>query len=283
MPELPEVETVRRGLEKRLPGLRITRAQVLKPMSIGYPKPRKFEGGLAGKQFAAIQRRGKYLICALDGGDRLCVHLGMSGRLTLMDKHPPVNSHVRVRIFLSDDRELRFEDMRIFGRMWYLPAKDTFEEIIPGLASLGREPLENLDVEYLKQSLAKRKQNIKAVLLDQTVIAGLGNIYADETLFLSGVHPERPAQSLKTDELARLIDNAREVLQNAIGLGGSTLRNYVDSDGVNGNYQHTAYVYARKGEPCRTCASKIEMVRLAGRSSHYCPQCQPFKKRRKNK
>jgi formamidopyrimidine-DNA glycosylase len=167
--------------------------------------------------------------------------------------------------------------MRVFGRLWYKPADMSFEQVVPALAELGVEPLTDLTAAGLGQSLAKKKQAIKSALLDQTVVAGIGNIYADESLFRAGIHPLKPAGALKKPELERLVKEIKLVLLNAIEHRGSSFSDYKDADGVNGNYQNEALVYGRTGLKCRVCTMKIERLRIGGRSSHFCLKCQPLK------
>jgi formamidopyrimidine-DNA glycosylase len=282
MPELPEVETVRRGLEQNLAGDAIVGVEVLREASIAYPDIESFARELAGHKFGKVLRRGKYLLLKLDGGTGLACHLRMSGRLLVRNgKHEP--SFLRVRILLASGRELHFEDMRVFGRLWFKPKGKSFEDIIPSLTALGVEPLTDLSGSYLVQAFSGKAQAVKTALLDQHIIAGVGNIYADESLFLSGLHPTLAAGSLSAAQLERLADNVVAVLEAAIKSGGSSLRDYTDANGVNGNYQRQAWVYGRKGEPCRQCGSAIERIKLNGRSSHFCAKCQPLKKSRKKK
>lgn len=283
MPELPEVETVRRGLERQLPGQSVTSVEVLRTDSIAYPAPRKFAELLVGHKFQKLVRRGKYLLIQLDENAGLAVHLRMSGRLLLVDRKVKAGPHLRVRIGISDGRELRFEDMRVFGRLWYVPAGCPFDEVVSGLKELGLEPLEMLSAGHLKEAFANRTQAIKSSLLDQTVIAGIGNIYADESLFEAGINPLRSARDLSLNELDRLTEKIKIVLQRAIDLGGSSIKDYTDSSGVNGSYQHSSLVYGRAGQPCRVCSTAIERIRLVGRSTHYCKQCQPSLKKRQRK
>lgn len=276
VPELPEVETIKCGLEAEILGLGIVSVQVLRPASVGFPSPGKFSAGLRGKSFASISRRGKYLLIKLSPEGLLVVHLRMSGRLLAMAKGQRKSNHVRIRFQLTAGKELVFEDMRVFGRIWYIGPGKKVEEVVSGLGDLGPEPLsDEFDSTYLLRCLNKRSGPIKAALLDQSLLAGVGNIYADESLFLSGIHPGRSARSLKERELENLIFNIRAVLRKAIERGGSTLRDYVGATGVNGNYQHQALVYGRAGKPCRECQFAIEKLKIAGRSSHFCPRCQP--------
>lgn len=279
MPELPEVETVCRGLNRRLPGHTVQAVKVLRQDSIGYPEPRDFSSKLKGHVFKQARRRGKYILIDLSNDAGLAVHLRMSGRLLLVDKDWEKGNFLRVNILLDKERELRFEDMRVFGRLWYVPKGMSFEDVIPTLAELGAEPLEGLAPQLLKDLFAGRKLAVKAALLDQRLIAGIGNIYADEALFLAGVNPLKPAGAVTRSELACLSEVIPKVLNRAIDLGGSTLRDYVDSEGVNGNYQDDSWVYGRKGKGCKICGKQIETAKIAGRTAHFCPQCQARSRR----
>jgi len=300
MPELPEVETVRRGLEALLKGDAIKSARVLREASIEYPDVRTFEKSVRGHSFVSVARRGKYLLLQLDDEAGLACHLRMSGRLIVRQgavKKSPKKSasgegakvdtrepqFLRVIFHLESGRELHFEDMRVFGRLWYKPKGASFEQIIPTLAELGVEPFDDLDGKYLQKAFSKKVQAIKTALLDQRVLAGVGNIYADESLFLSGLHPATAAKLIKLHQLELLSNNIKMVLERAIISGGSTLRDYSDSSGVNGKYQNEALVYGREGEPCRKCGALIERMKLGGRSSHYCPFCQPKARATKKK
>lgn len=274
MPELPEVETVRRGLARALTGDRIELVEVLRDQSVAYPDPEKFSSVLVGHSFVDVRRRGKYLLIELDGGAGLACHLRMSGRLLVREAGFDEPRFLRVRILLASGRELHFEDMRVFGRLWYKPKRSSFEKIIPTLAELGAEPLEGLDGAYLARVLAGKGRAIKTVLLDQSVLAGVGNIYADEALFLSKISPVTPAGKIGRKKLDLLAETIVEVLDKAIASGGSTLRDYSGVDGVNGNYQHQAWVYGREDEPCRVCRTAIRRLKINGRSSHFCPGCQ---------
>jgi formamidopyrimidine-DNA glycosylase len=296
VPELPEVETVRRGLDALLRGDAIKSAKVLREASIAFPAVDDFVKKIKGHRFGNVLRRGKYLLIELDRGAGLACHLRMSGRLIVRDgqnagakrkvkESPAVRQpqFLRVVFYLESGRELHFEDMRVFGRLWYKPAGASFEQVIPTLAELGVEPLEALDGLYLQKAFSNKVQAIKTALLDQRVLAGVGNIYADESLFLTRLHPTTAAKRLKLAELELLSSNIKMVLARAIVSGGSTLRDYSDSSGVNGSYQHEALVYGREGQPCRECGSLIERLKLGGRSSHYCPYCQPKPRTMKKK
>lgn len=283
MPELPEVETVRLGLEKFLVGDSFVSVEVLRKDSVGYPAVKDFVKGLTGRSVVAAKRRGKYLLIELDSNAGLGVHLRMSGRLIVADKKHREAQFLRVLIKLKSGRELRFEDMRVFGRMWYVPPGEDFLAVIPALQELGPEPLDGLSPDYLVAAFKNKKQAIKTALLDQTIIAGLGNIYADEVLFQTGIHPLSLAGSVTDKEAANLVVAIEKTLRKAIKHGGTTLRDYANSEGVNGNYQHQSWVYGREDEPCRVCGTEIERMKLAGRSAHFCGQCQKKLRVRKAK
>jgi formamidopyrimidine-DNA glycosylase len=284
VPELPEVETVCRGLQRLVVGDTISDAKVLRSDSIAYPAPEQFVRSVRNHKIEKVWRRGKYILIDLDGGAGLAVHLRMSGRLMVVERKAPPERFLRVRMGLGSGRDLRFEDMRVFGRIWYVPKGKKFEDIIPTLQELGIEPLQDLDGKHLSRVLEGKKQAIKTALMDQRVIAGVGNIYADEALFRANIHPLRAAGSLQMKELNKLAEVVREVLENAIRARGTTLRDYRDSEGVNGNYQHSSLVYGRFGQPCKVCGREIERTKIGGRSSHFCTNCQPMpRQRKKNK
>lgn len=275
MPELPEVETVASGLRQMLVSEEVASVEVFRKESVAYPSQRaKFCRMLLGKVVIGVSRRGKYLIIELSDDDQLVVHLRMSGRLLIKEKGAVQDRFLRVCIKLQSGKELHFEDMRVFGRMWYVPSQAQLTDIVSGISTLGVEPLTDLSHSYLKKRLARKKQPIKNALLDQRIIAGIGNIYADESLFLAGIYPLREAGSLSAREVKRLVETVREVLSSAIVLGGSTLRDYRKADGINGNYQGSAWVYGRFKMECRICSSSIDRVKLAGRSTHFCRSCQ---------
>ncbi|WNC22778.1 DNA-formamidopyrimidine glycosylase [Thermosynechococcus sp. PP22] len=276
MPELPEVETVRRGLEVVTLGQPIVGVEVLLARSIALPEePQAFIDHLRDRALQQWQRRGKYLLATLDDGSHLVIHLRMSGQLLWLTDPVPLCSHTRVRWFFATGAELRFVDQRTFGRCWWIPAHCRPETAIPTLASLAPEPLsEAFTVWFLAERLVHYRRALKTALLDQTVVAGMGNIYADESLFLSGLHPALPTYTLTIEQIVHLHQVIRQVLREAIAAGGTTIRSFVTPAGVNGRYGGQAWVYGRKGEACRVCGTTIERLRLAGRSSHYCPRCQ---------
>jgi formamidopyrimidine-DNA glycosylase len=291
VPELPEVETVRQGLNQFTLNQEVTGGDVLLNRTIAYPlSVGEFLSGLKGTAIAQWHRRGKYLLAELIQKRReidlsslthqqpagwLGVHLRMTGQLLWLHSDEPLHKHTRVRLFLAGERELRFVDQRTFGQMWWVPPPVAIESVITGLGRLGPDPFSaDFSVEYLAGKLQNRRRPIKNALLDQSVVAGIGNIYADEALFRSGVQPEALCTDLQPQQIARLRTAIVEVLEASIAAGGTTFSNFLNVQGVNGNYSGVAWVYNRAGKPCRVCSTPIQRLRLAGRSSHFCPQCQ---------
>ncbi|MBE9127995.1 MULTISPECIES: DNA-formamidopyrimidine glycosylase [unclassified Coleofasciculus] len=281
MPELPEVETVCQGLNQVTLAQPIQGGDVLLSRTIAYPvSVDEFLAGLQDSAIAQWQRRGKYLLAQLtrsdgDKGGWLGVHLRMSGQLLWSDRHKSLQKHTRVRLFFPENRELRFVDQRTFGRMWWIPPSEKPETIITGLQKLGPEPFSaDFSVDYLQKKLQKSQRLIKTALLDQALVAGVGNIYADEALFLSGIRPDTPSATLTLEQIERLRSAVIQVLQAGIDAGGTTFSSFRNVGGINGNYSGVAWVYGRAREPCRVCNSAIERLKLAGRSSHFCPNCQ---------
>jgi formamidopyrimidine-DNA glycosylase len=271
LPELPEVETIRRGLEAGVRGRRVVKVAVLSPRAVG-GAAQCFAAALAGERVASLGRRGKYLLFGLDGGGAMVGHLRMTGRLRLVRAGDPVAPHTRLVWSLSGGRELRFEDVRQFGRFWYVAPG---EDLPRGLRELGPEPLgEEFRAEHLARRLVGRRAPLKALLLDQRVVAGLGNIYVDEALFRARLAPTRPAGGLAAEELERLCAAIRHVLEDALRRGGTTLRDYQDARGRPGGYGECLMVYGRQGQPCRACGAEVVKVRVAGRGTHLCPRCQ---------
>jgi formamidopyrimidine-DNA glycosylase len=270
MPELPEVETVARGLRRLLLGRTITGATVHWPRTVACPPLDEFCAQVTGRRVVAVGRRAKYIVIGLDRG-YLLIHLKMSGRLHVVPAGQPLGKHTRALFDLDDGSQLRFEDIRKFGRIYLV---DDLEQVTAGL---GPEPLtDDFSLDDLRRLLARRSGRLKALLLNQQFLAGLGNIYADESLFAARLSPLRPANSLTPDEQARLYESIRGVLSSAIASGGTTLddQGYTDVDGLAGAYQQRIAVYGRRGQPCLICGTPIERVIVAGRSTHFCPQCQ---------
>lgn len=279
MPELPEVETIARSLGPRLRGRAIAAIELLH-------RPLLRRGGregleaVRGRRVLGVRRRGKMLLVECQGGRTLAFHLKMTGQFLFAKEGEPRDKHTRLVLRFEDGRdELRFRDVRKFGFLLCLEGPP--ESACGELATLGPEPLE-VGLPEFAAILGARKSRIKALLLDQTRIAGIGNIYADEMLFAARVHPETPASSLRPEAVGRLHAAVREVLGAAVAAGGSTLSDdgYRDADGNAGGFQLSHKVYGRAGEPCAACGAPIRMTRVAGRSSHFCPRCQRKKARR---
>jgi formamidopyrimidine-DNA glycosylase len=281
VPELPEVETVCRGLNKLTQGQVIQGGEVLLKRTLAYPlSASEFCQNIKGAAIADWHRRGKYLLARLTNASSesagwLGVHLRMTGQLLWLEKDRPLQKHARIRLFMESDRELRFVDTRTFGKVWWVPPQNDPETIITGLKKLGVEPLSpDFSRQYLQQKLQNSHRPIKTFLLDQEIIAGIGNIYADEALFKSQLRPTAIAKDLTPKQIERLRLAIVEVLQTAIDKGGTTFSDFRDVTGINGNYGGVAWVYGRHNEPCRLCGTAIERLKLSGRSAHFCPQCQ---------
>ncbi len=275
MPELPEVETVVRGLRETLPGRRILAARLGKTDFID--DPAALEQHVPGKRIEAVRRMGKFLVFDLDSGvgsaaeqHHLIVHLGMTGQLMTMPREAPAAAHTHVYFELDDGRDLRYIDPRRFGRMALVTAEG-HQEV---LGNLGVEPLEISEGD-LRAKLAGRRSRIKALLLDQSVLRGMGNIYSDECLWWAHIHPSRLAANLDSDAVRRLHKAVRKVLNEAIAKRGSSISNYRDSNGDMGEFQARHRVYQRTGKKCFRCATLIRHNIVAGRSTHFCPKCQP--------
>ena len=281
MPELPEVETVRRGLSRVSLSQPVQGGEVRLARTIEFPEESDdFLTQIMGLQITAWHRRGKYLLGELqtangDAAGWLGVYLRMTGQLLWVDKDEAVQTHCRVRLFFGDNRELRYVDQRTFGRLWLVPLGRPVEAVMTGLQRLGPEPFsDEFSVPYLKAALKGRQRPIKNALLDQRLVAGIGNIYADEALFISGIRPKVASAALGKTRIERLHEAVVQVLKTSIESGGTTFSDFRDVHGTNGNYGGVAWVYGREGEPCRRCGHEIERIQLAGRSAHYCPKCQ---------
>ena len=282
MPELPEVETVRRGLLPVMEGRTILQAQVNRP-DLRWPLPERMAERLTGQRVLALRRRSKYLLADLSGGETLLVHLGMSGRMLVSGAmlgafhhdHPAPQKHDHVVLDMGQGARITFNDPRRFGAIDLMTAGA--EGTHPLLAKLGPEPLGNdFNEDHLASRLAGRRVPIKQALLDQHIVAGLGNIYVCEVLHRAGIHPTRAAGEVTTAEVAQLVPLIREVLQEAISAGGSSLRDYRQTDGELGYFQHAFRVYDRSGDSCATegCPGTIGRIVQGGRSSFFCPCCQ---------
>jgi formamidopyrimidine-DNA glycosylase len=271
MPELPEVETIARGLAKRVSG------EVIESVWLGrHPQPLKspaheIAAALEHSRIATVRRMGKHIVFDLEkrkvhsAQAQWIVHLGMTGRLQVCEPQAEVLKHTHAILKLASGRELRFVDPRRFGRLSVARAG--------GFDAAGIEPLE-ADLDRFLTLFRGRKTPIKSALLNQKLLRGVGNIYADESLFRAGIRPRRRASTISSDQLARLLASVKEVLREAIALGGSSISDYVDADGEEGFFQLQHRVYGRQGEPCLVCKTPIKRIVIGGRSSHYCPKCQ---------
>ncbi|GGE17536.1 formamidopyrimidine-DNA glycosylase [Marinithermofilum abyssi] len=273
MPELPEVETVRRTLEKLVIGKTVDRVSVHLPRIVKEPPdPVLFGQLLEGETINEVGRRGKFLKIGFNSWV-LVSHLRMEGRYRVVPQEEPVEKHTHVIFHFTDGTELRYKDVRQFGTMHLYPRGE--EEHQPPLNKLGPEPLsEEFTLELFRQRLAGRRTKIKALLLNQEFLAGLGNIYVDEALYQAGLHPERTVSSLSDDEVKRLFNSIRSTLMKAVEAGGSSVRSYVDGNGEMGMFQLQIQVYGRKGEPCHRCGEPISRLVVAGRGTHICTRCQ---------
>ena len=273
MPELPEVETVRRRLEPLLAGRRFDRVEILDPRLTRPDDPLEVAAELVGERVEAVDRRGKYLMLRFESGRVLLVHLRMTGSLLHVDGRAEDDLHRRARIELDDGTELVYRDVRRFGT-WLLAEPGEAEPYLQ--ARLGREPLAAaFTTRRLGEALAGRRAPVKAAILDQRRLAGVGNIYADEALWRARIHPQRPAGELDEEELRALHSGIRAALKAGIARQGATLRDYRTPDGGSGRMQHEFKVYGREGEPCERCGRPIEKTRAAGRGTWFCPGCQP--------
>jgi formamidopyrimidine-DNA glycosylase len=281
MPELPEVETVTKGIKPYLEGFVISTSQVLRPQ-LRIKIPKNFRELTEGSKILVVKRRAKYILISLDNNYTIIIHLGMSGRLTIQEienekvffHHQEKNQkHDHLIIELESGIQLKYNDTRKFGLITITETNDIEKHKL--LAKLGVEPFDNnLTAEVFHQLIKPKNKTIKSVLLDATIIVGIGNIYACEALFSSGIHPETIASMLKFNKAKTLLTEIKKTLKKAIKAGGSTLKDYSKADGSAGYFQHNFYVYARENQPCKTCKSTIIRIKQNGRSSFLCPKCQ---------
>jgi formamidopyrimidine-DNA glycosylase len=275
MPELPEVEIVRRSLNISTCDRQIMNSEILLERTIATDQA-EFNSGLQNTKILHWHRHGKYLLAELSNTGWLGVHLRMTGKLLWCDRSLEIHKHTRVRIYFADNQELRFNDQRTFGQMWLVPAGSKPEAVISGVKKLGMEPFDpDFSSKYLLAKLAKSNRPIKNSLLDQTIVAGIGNIYADESLFLSNIHPESKSNQLTEAQLIKLAPAIQQVLSDGIAHGGTTFSDFEDIAGEKGNYIHSAWVFRRTGQECKVCGIAIARIKLGGRSTHFCPNCQP--------
>ncbi|PYZ97238.1 DNA-formamidopyrimidine glycosylase [Alteribacter lacisalsi] len=273
MPELPEVETVKRTLEQLAVGKTIEDVVVTWPRIIKRPDDtRAFADMLKGETIRRIGRRGKFLLFYLDKWT-LVSHLRMEGRYGLHHQDEEPDKHTHVRFILENQEELRYRDVRKFGTMHLFERGEELHHL--PLSHLGVEPFTDAFTPlHLREKLLKTSRHVKSALLDQTVLAGLGNIYVDEALFLAGIHPERPGNTITEEEAVKLHESIVKTLQEAVEQGGSSIKSYVNGQGEMGMFQQMLFVYGRKGEPCKQCGAEIEKSVVGGRGTHTCPVCQ---------
>ena len=277
MPELPEVEVVRRGLQRGVAGRRIETVHVHHPRAVRRHEagPDDFAALLRGRRVESANRRGKYLWLPLDSGDALTGHLGMSGQLLVVPPEKPEETHLRVRFTFDDGgRELRFVDQRTFGGLFVVAGGG---DDVPGhIAHIARDPLdEQFDDAAFAAALKRKATTIKRALLDQSLISGVGNIYADESLWRATLHYDRPTASLTKPDVTRLLHAIRTVLNESLRAGGTSFDAlYVSTEGVSGLFQRRLEVYGREGEPCSRCGTALRRDAFMNRSSYYCPRCQ---------
>jgi len=273
MPELPEVETIRRELAACIRGAKISQVEVLRSLVVGHPGSAKFAKTLESDEIEAVERQGKYLILCLRGGRKLVFHFRLSGSIVVTPDRTP-QRFARVLFYLSDGRALQFIEPRVLGRI-YLVLPGEKPKALTGLFRLGLEPVApGFTTAHLCAVLAKRKARIKSLLLDQSIASGVGNIYSDEALFRARIRPTRRAHTLKRDEIARLVRTLKDVIREGIENLGTSVKDYYRTDGRTGNFQKMLRVYGREDEPCRLCGTTIKLLKLGNRGSRYCPHCQ---------
>ena len=273
MPELPEVETIVADLRPHLVGRTIVHCELRFPAIVRHPEPERFIDSITGLRIEGVGRRGKFMLIALGAGRMLVVHLGMSGQLRLVDAGVEIESHTHVILDLDDGRQLRYRDPRRFGRLLL----GTEDELLTSgtLPKLGPEPIDpTFDADELYKRFRKRRAPLKALLLDQAMVAGVGNIYADESLHRARLRPDRAAGSLSRKSVRRLHESLRDSLEAAIRNRGSSVDTYRDAWGEIGNQQESLLVYGRAGEPCFTCGRPLSILRIAGRTTVFCRRCQ---------
>lgn len=273
VPELPEVEVVRRGLDEHVTGTTITRVEVLhdRPVRRHLGGPRDFETMLTGRTVVAARRRGKFLWLPLDSGQAVIAHLGMSGQMLIQQPDSPAERHLRIRLDLSNGSQLRFVDQRMFGGVWLADGDPPLE-----IAHIARDPLDDaFDDDAFVRRVRRSRSGIKRLMLDQTVVSGVGNIYADEALWRARLHGERPGVRMTGVQLRELLAAVREVMTSALAQGGTSFDSlYVNVNGQSGYFERSLEAYGREGQPCSRCGTPVLRVAFANRSSYFCPVCQ---------
>lgn len=272
MPELPEVETVKEMLKKKVINKRITDINIYYKNIIEYPTVLEFENQIKNQEIVDVKRRGKWLLFELTDY-YLLSHLRMEGKYVFRNISDEIEKHEHISIILNEDLELRYKDTRKFGRM-HLIKKDEIYTRKP-LNELGLEPWDhNLTIDYLKEKMQKKSLPIKTVLLDQSIIVGIGNIYDNEILFLSKINPLKKCNELTDTDYENIIINTKEVLEHAIKEGGTTIKSYESAEGVHGKFQQSLNVHGKENDNCPICGTKISKIKIAGRGTYYCPNCQ---------
>ncbi len=276
MPELPEVEVVRRGLEAHVVGRTIARVDVLHPRPVRrhLAGAEDFAALTTGRVVLGANRRGKYLWLPLDSGDAILAHLGMSGQMLVQPAGAPDERHLRVRFDLGDGLELRFVDQRMFGGLSVSPGG---ADLPPEIAHIARDPMDPLfDEDAFVAAVRRRSSGVKRILLDQTVVSGVGNIYADEALWRARIHGDRPGTRLRRSDVQRLLGDVRAVMAAALDEGGTSFDTlYVNVNGESGYFDRSLHAYGQEGRPCDRCGTAIVRVSFMNRSSYFCPTCQP--------
>ncbi|MDT2736714.1 DNA-formamidopyrimidine glycosylase [Enterococcus pseudoavium] len=276
MPELPEVETVRKGLVSLVKGKTIAKVEVYWPRIVEFPEVERFQQQLVGETLETVDRRGKYLIFHFTHYE-LVSHLRMEGKYEFFKEATPLDKHSHIRFIFTDGSELIYHDVRKFGRMALL--KKGTAKNYKGLLQLGPEPTEEtFDLTDFKLQLKKSATMIKPLLLNQKVVAGLGNIYVDEVLWLAKIHPEQPANTLSSQRVRKLREAIIVVIEKAKVAGGTTIRTYLNALGEAGHFQQELQVYGQTGKPCPRCGTPIIKIKVAQRGTHLCPHCQKLKK-----
>lgn len=272
MPEKPEVITVTKKIERKLKNKKIIDVSVRYEPMIDYPSVNEFINNIKGQTFRNFTTRGKWIVCELDS-DYLLFHLRMEGKFFFRKKGEEIGKHEHVIFLLDDDEEFRFADVRKFGKVMLIP-KDKLHTMKP-YNELGLEPWDkNLTPDYLQEKLKNKKLPIKSLLLDQSIITGIGNIYADEILFLSNINPLKKQDELCLKDYENIIKNTISTLDKAILEGGTTIRSYTSEEGVKGSFQNNLYVHQREKEKCRICGDEVVKIKVGGRGTYFCPTCQ---------
>jgi formamidopyrimidine-DNA glycosylase len=273
MPELPEVETIRRELKPRIINKRISGCRVLRREIIAYPGPEEFCKTINNEKITDVSRKAKYLFLELGNNKKIVFHLRLSGTITLRKKNSPPDRFTKVIIDIQDYR-LFFNEPRVLGRI-YLITNNKKLTILKGLYNLGIEPIDDdFNIDYLHAKLKGRKARIKSLLLDQSICAGVGNIYSDEALFRAGIRPLRRAYRITIKETAKLVQALKQVIKKGIENYGTSVADYYRTNGKNGRFQNYLYVYGKENEPCKKCGTMIVLKKIGNRSTRFCPQCQ---------